>query len=67
MFVVGKLVQLTRETGQYKLNILGVWTRLGSLKAIKRETVLFSGRENFCHHEDVVIIPHSGVKKSLFE
>ena len=62
MFEVGKLVQLTRETGQYKLNILGVWTGLGSLKAIKRETVLFSGHENFCHHENVAMILHSGVK-----
>ena len=67
MFEVGKLLQLTRDTRQYKLNIPGVWTSLRSLKASKRGTVLFFGHENYYHREGVATILQSGLKKSLFE
>ena len=65
------MAQVIAEIKRYKLNILGIsesrWERSGKMMTGTGETILYSGREDDLHHEDVAIILNKGMEKCLLE
>ncbi|XP_020621740.1 craniofacial development protein 2-like [Orbicella faveolata] len=71
MFSTGRLAQITRETNENKLHILGIsecrWAGFGSQRTQGGETILFSGRNDNLHRQGVALILKRSVEKSLLE
>ena len=71
MYELGRMAQVIAEMKRYKLDILGIsesrWTKSGRMKTTTGETVLYSGREDYLHHEGVAIIMKKGMEKYLME
>ena len=65
------MAQVIAEMKRYKLVILGIsksrWTRSGRMKTTTGDTVLYSGREDYLHHEGVAIIMRKEMEKYLME
>ena len=71
LYQTSKLAQVVKEFDNYKLDNLGVtearWTEAGKRKLESGHTMLFSGRSDDQHTEEVALIINNRLEKALTE